>query len=56
MPTTKEIPRHLIAINHVWEFIHKKPGFCASKLGGTPIEPNPMGCWGIIILDHAAPK
>lgn len=35
-------------------FILKKLGFCAFELGGTPIRPNPMGCWGVIIMDHVA--
>jgi len=55
MPTTKEIPRYLITISHVWVSTHKKTRFCAFELGGTPIGPNPMGCWGVIILDHVAP-
>jgi hypothetical protein len=54
MPTTKEIPHCVKTISHVWVFTHKKLGFCAFELGGTPIKPNPMGCWGIIILDHVA--
>jgi hypothetical protein len=55
MATTKEIPGCLTTISHVWVFTHKKPGFGAFELGGTPIKPNPMGCWGIIIFGHVAP-
>jgi hypothetical protein len=51
----KEIPCCFTTISHVWVFTHKKLGFCAFELGGTPIRPNPMGCWGVIILDHVAP-
>jgi hypothetical protein len=52
----QKTPRHFITISQVGVFIHKKPRICAFEFRSTPIKPNPMGCWGVVIMDHVAPK